>query len=134
MIPKQVLQKQQDEIIKGSMKRVVRHKTLINKIAKDERLSPHRRLLAELFLIWMDTEGEERKDVFDIIKAQYGSSNRVKWSHPVDPTTPKSIGLIETESIQVLKDFFAKAKEEVEETKQEQQDSEQSEEDEILTT
>ena len=115
------LQKQRDNIIIGKMKRSERHKSLINRIAKDDRLSPHRRLLAELFLVWIDcVDPQEKKDVFDIIKAQYGTARRTSWLPGDDPDLLKpKIGKIEAEATQALKDFFSKVEEEVQEAKDE---------------
>lgn len=43
------------------MQRVREHRTDLSKLIKDDRLSPNRRLLAELFALYIDADQEKRQ-------------------------------------------------------------------------
>ncbi len=68
----------------------------LNKILADERLQPNRKLLAELIVLYLDSDGPEEKELFsDLLRSVY-TKRGVDWNdsedvaEPVDSLTKKA--------------------------------------------
>lgn len=90
------------------MRRVDKHQSLLSKLVNDERLSPHRRLLAEMLILWLESEGEVRERVLKLIEAQFGTPRRIKWGEGKQ----QQRDIIDLNANTALKDFFIEAREE----------------------
>lgn len=102
------------------MKRLVKHKTVLHRILKDERLSPNKRLLGEMLYLWLDVDDpENKKEIMSLIQATYGSPRRVLWKDGDSPQLIPSLSKIEAEAQASLKEFFAQAQEDAEDMKNE---------------
>ena len=86
-----------------------KHIGVLNQILKDTRLSPNRRLLAELFRLWLDCEDRNEKAILlQIIVANYGSSQRPYWLDKTDDGKPKQfpVNSMDIKASDALKKYF----------------------------
>lgn len=81
-------------------------KGLLRKVAKDDRLHPNKRMLSILLLGILDGHDYLR----DILKEQYGTSTRVKWTD--DPDSPNEKDKLNANTESALKSVFALLEEE----------------------
>ena len=94
------------------MQRVTKHKTVLNKILRDERLSPNRRLLGEMLALWLDSQDKDEKaTILKLIEANFGSPKRTLWGEGNSPELKTSLGQIEAEATAALKEYFEQVKE-----------------------
>lgn len=93
------------------MRRLMKHRVILNRLLKDDRLSPNRRMLGELLSMWLDCDGDERDKVWEIIKAQYGSAEKVRWVSSEDAEQKESQANIEKQAIEGLRSMFEVAEE-----------------------
>jgi hypothetical protein len=105
------------------MRRDKKHTRTLSMIVRDERLSPHRRLLGELLFLWVDAETEEEKKMlFEVIRAQYGSPKKTLWGEDKDSQV-KKLSEAEETATAALKDFFARAQEGILEDEVQEEDA-----------
>lgn len=93
---------------------MLRHKKYqitFNRLLKDERISPNRRMLLALLQIYTDAKAsgdhEEADKFWDIIKVQYGSSYRVNWTDREDPMTEYEQTQVEMAAAREIKEMYA---------------------------
>jgi hypothetical protein len=86
-----------------------KHKGVLNQILKDTRLSPNRRLLAELLRLWLDSEDTNEKAILlQIIVANYGSSQRPFWLDKTEDGKPKTfpVNSMDVKAADALRKYF----------------------------
>lgn len=92
------------------MRRLKKHQQSINKILKldPSQITGNRRLLAEMLAIWLDSDGDEKEFIQNIIAATFGSAQRTRWNDPEDPTQkPADQSNATKEATADLKDVLA---------------------------
>lgn len=88
-------------------RRFDRHREIIYKLVRDERLSPNRRILAEMLMLWMDETDLGIKDrLLKLIEAQFGTPKFIKWEDK-EKTTEK----VTRDATESLKEWFSEAQE-----------------------
>jgi hypothetical protein len=95
------------------MRRSAQHKTILNKICHDDRLSPNRRMLGEMLAIWLDSQDDDIKQerILRLIEAQFGDPRKTFWLEGDDPNRNKTLSEAEKEATDKLKEFFKAAQE-----------------------
>lgn len=89
-------------------RRHVKHQTILNKICKDERLSPNRRLLGEMLALWLDCTEEKEKDaLLKVILANFGSSQRTFWLDREDGKSVTNPPQVDVEASKIFKEYFS---------------------------
>jgi hypothetical protein len=89
------------------MSKLARHKEVIYRLVRDERLSPNRRILAEMLMLWIDeTDLDMKERLLKIIEAQFGTPKIIKWDGPEKQSDTHG-----KEAEQSLKDYFSMAQE-----------------------
>lgn len=87
-------------------KRVARlreHRTALNKILRDERLSPDRRVLASCLALWLDAASvEDQQFLRSLMEGVWVKPKRWKWDD--DSGEPQS--LLEQQTVGKLKGVF----------------------------
>lgn len=88
-----------------------KHQAALKKIIEDIRLSPNRRLLGELLLLWIELEDTEDKQfIYRLIENQFGSPTRsVKIEEEEFNSSVKT--KVEVEATETLKKYFSSVKE-----------------------
>lgn len=82
----------------------------INRILKDERLSPNRRSLMAVLKIWINMEPGPEKEWFrGIIDAQFGNPQRTRWTDAEDSAEKESQSNITKEADATIKNIFSEA-------------------------
>lgn len=117
------------------MKRLIKHKTSLFRLIRDERLTPHRRLLAECLLLWLDEENKETKEkIFSLIESQFGTPKHTKWIDKNDTSVKSSLYKIEAEAVETLKDYFSQVQAAQEEANQEKEEGNEVSEPNVFST
>lgn len=99
--------------------RAMKHKANLNKLIKDERLHPHRRLLAEMLSMWMDVDEANKERILKLVEATFGSPRRTLWQEGDNPELKPTMQKLEVEATSMLKDYFAQAQSDADEIKSE---------------
>lgn len=89
------------------MQRLREHRIFMNRILRDERLTPNRALLAEMMMLWMDAEADEKAFVQGIINSVFGSPTRVRWRDEDDPPPTGQSGPLEKEAESQIREAFS---------------------------
>jgi hypothetical protein len=89
------------------MQRKREHRIVLNRLLRDERISPNRSLLAEVLSMWLDAESDEEKAfVQDLIKNVWANPKRVRWIDEDDPQEEANRTNLEQEARDKIKDVF----------------------------
>jgi len=89
---------------------LVKHRSILTKILKDDRISPNRRLLGEMLHLWLDAETvEDKQQLMSLIQATYGSPKRTTWKDGECSDIETSFSKAEADAQESLKKFFAEA-------------------------
>lgn len=81
--------------------------TQLRGIMSDVRISPNRRLLAELIALYLDAKSNEDRAIFRMLLiVTYGDSKRINWIDNADPT-PGPTSRSDAEAGTMLKDVMA---------------------------
>ena len=86
-----------------------KHIGVLNKILKDDRLSPNRRMLAEMLRLWLDADDKNEKAILlQLIVANFGSSQKVYWLDKTDDGKPKQFpqNSMDIKAAEALKKYF----------------------------
>lgn len=82
----------------------------INRLLRDERLSPNRRTILAILKLWMKLDGSDKDFIKGVIDRQFGSGARIKWTDPEDAEAVKeTFTNLDKEATDKIRNLFDEA-------------------------
>lgn len=87
--------------------RLREHRTALNKILRDDRLSPNRRVLAFCLSLWLDTTAtDDQLFLRNLMEGVWINPKRWKWLDDEDPQQVEPQSLLEQQAVSKIKGAF----------------------------